>query len=135
MTYKQTKKKGEGGHKGSRVRTDTYLIYVPTVHVYRIREEDSTVLFFSFLHMKTKRNFYKHRSMISQLSLSYLPDYGQCIVCTQYTQASFITYLLLCLRATGRLVHTVHTTRGICTCYLSPVPGMGIHTMMMRMMT
>lgn len=25
--------------------------------------------------------------------------------------------VLLCLRVTGRLVHTVHTTRGICTLY------------------
>lgn len=40
-----------------------------------------------------------------------------------YTQASgsalvyYLPTVLLCLRVTGRLVHTVHTTRGICTLY------------------
>lgn len=38
-------------------------------------------------------------------------------VCIRKRPFYYLPTVLLCLRATGRLVHTVHTTRGICTLY------------------
>lgn len=62
---KQTKKKEGGSIKGSRVRTYKIHTLCTYLQYMYIRFGNRIVPFFSFPHMKKKRNFYKHRSIIS----------------------------------------------------------------------
>lgn len=103
-----------------------------------------TLLFFSFPHMKRKKKLLQASiddiAAIAQLFARLRSMYSM------YTVHASVVYYLPTTVLTGYgqtcAYCTVGTTRGICTLYLLPVtctlyavPGMGIHTMLMRMMT